>query len=433
MVTLSTSAKSAAPRRAGGRRYRPQLESLEARAVLSAVAFHVHSPIAIAEVARPKREIGLGNEPGRGVSKALERSEQRVGPAQPTPGAAPFQKVRFYPASSHPSAVVSFSIKGVPYLAVLNRDYPPRGGVTILEGDGDGGFDYVHRYDLGGRPNSLAVGNLNGNAALFVGTGEGYVDVLMGNGDGSFTFGEALRTPDHLFHVAVAQLAGSQYNDVITAGVGPFEGGSVEVFRGQPGGTFGPPKIYGVRSRPKDFAIGDFNGDGFPDIAVTSEDDKYTAIWTSTDQGRFQFHEHLYIGYDPTSITAGDFGPNGTVALAIGGHGYLSVFDWNSQLREFSKSQALNVEGTVRYLTSADLNDDGKVDLVMTLPSTGKVAVAYNTGDDLFGQPMLFPAGHHPLGVTVGDVDNNDIPDLITANQHGGNVGVLLGTGAPIG
>jgi hypothetical protein len=68
---------------------------------------------------------------------------------------------------------------------------------------------------------------------------------------------------------------------------------------------------------------------------------------------------------------------------------------------------------------------------VMCLPSTGNVAVSYNNGNGTFGEPREFVAGSHPLGVTVADVNNDNIPDLITANQHGGNVSVLLGTGEP--
>jgi hypothetical protein len=169
---------------------------------------------------------------------------------------------------------------------------------------------------------------------------------------------------------------------------------------------------------------------GLPYIAVTGFDARYASIWLGKPDGSFEFDRNLQIGFIPTSITAGNFGRNGTSALAIGGAGRLSVFQTDGGAG-FSVAERFRIPGTVRSLTSADLENNGKLDLVMCLPSTGNVAVSYNNGNGTFGEPREFVAGSHPLGVTVADVNNDNIPDLITANQHGGNVSVLLGTGEP--
>jgi hypothetical protein len=80
-------------------------------------------PIAIADTAQPERHASSGLDRVRGDAQAPGRSRLGLVPAQPSPERpAPFLPPQFYVASSHPSAVESFSIDGVPFLAVLNRD-----------------------------------------------------------------------------------------------------------------------------------------------------------------------------------------------------------------------------------------------------------------------------------------------------------------------
>jgi hypothetical protein len=99
------------------------------------------------------------------------------------------------------------------------------------------------------------------------------VQVLLGNGDG--TFRAAITTAinatafvnETVFDIAVGDFNGDGKADLAAANVY----GTVVVLIGNGDGTFKPPANYNVGSQPFSVAVGDFNGDGKPDI-VTAND-----------------------------------------------------------------------------------------------------------------------------------------------------------------
>lgn len=94
--------------------------------------------------------------------------------------------------------------------------------------------------------------------------------------------------------------------------------------------------------------------------------------------------------------------------------------------------------GTARAVVSADLNKDGKVDLLAALVSpNGAVAVLLGNGDGTFAAPVQYnlppaptaPAGAIPEGITTGDVNADGNPDVVTADGAGAIATALLGNG----
>jgi len=83
----------------------------------------------------------------------------------------------------------------------------------------------------------------------------------------------------------------------------------------------------------------------------------------------------------------------------------------------------------------ADMNGDGKLDLVVTNDGSNTVGVLLGNGYGWFWPPLTYPSGGAlPTAVAVADVNGDGIPDLITSNTcgnscPGGAVGVLLGNG----
>jgi uncharacterized protein (TIGR03437 family) len=84
----------------------------------------------------------------------------------------------------------------------------------------------------------------------------------------------------------------------------------------------------------------------------------------------------------------------------------------------------------------ADLNGDGKPDIVVsdleassTVGDQGDIAVLLNKGDGSFQPPVKYAAGNGPINVQVADVNGDGKPDIITADNSGGTVSVLLGNG----
>jgi hypothetical protein len=81
-----------------------------------------------------------------------------------------------------------------------------------------------------------------------------------------------------------------------------------------------------------------------------------------------------------------------------------------------------------RSVTTADVNGDGKLDLVVA-DDGGGVAVPLGTGSGGFGAPTTYAAGLTPWSVTTADVKRDGNLDLVVADVNG-SVAVLLGTGS---
>ena len=93
---------------------------------------------------------------------------------------------------------------------------------------------------------------------------------------------------------------------------------------------------------------------------------------------------------------------------------------------------------TPNSLTAADLNGDLKPDLAVTNSNSDSVSVLLNTtptgaATPSFASKVDFATGSHsyPLSVAANDLNDDGKPDLAVAKEYSGNVSVLLNTTAP--
>jgi hypothetical protein len=138
-----------------------------------------------------------------------------------------------------------------------------------------------------------------------------------------------------------------------------------------------------------DSAVGDFNGDGKPDLAVANTTTNTVAILLGDGTGNFN-----QPGTSPESVGEVPF------SVAVG-----------------------------------DFNLDGKPDLATANAGEfNNVTILLGDGTGNFTQPMTSPevvgVGIQPVSVAVGDFNLDGKPDLATANQSSNNVTILLGDGA---
>jgi Bacterial Ig-like domain (group 3)/FG-GAP-like repeat len=159
--------------------------------------------------------------------------------------------------------------------------------VGVLLGNGDGTLQPVVTYPSGGfNTNSVVIGDVNGDGKfdLVVANGSatgvdaGNVSVLLGNGDGTFqTAVPYSRGGYGASSVVLMDVNGDGKPDVVvsncsTSAIGCASAdGDVAVLLGKGNGTFQSPTSYGSGgSTPFGVAVGDFNGDGKPDIVAAN-------------------------------------------------------------------------------------------------------------------------------------------------------------------
>ena len=184
---------------------------------------------------------------------------------------------------SHSVAVADVNGDGKPDLLVANycvsSNNCAEGSVGVLLGRGDGTFQPAVAYSSGGSTTaSLAVADLNGDGKpdLVVASQSGSVGALLGIGDGTFqpvvtySAGGAVSVS-----VAVADVNGDGKPDLLVAnqcdtGVGNCKNPSVGVLLGTGDGTFQAATTYAALDGLDSLAVADVNGDGKPDLLVTS-------------------------------------------------------------------------------------------------------------------------------------------------------------------
>lgn len=138
--------------------------------------------------------------------------------------------------------------------------------VQILLGNGDGTFSFGGSYPIGGDSTSIAVADFNGDKKLDLAVSSltDGTDVLLGNGDG--TFQPTSIYPTGTNFVVACDCNGDGKLDLASAQL-DFPSG-VFVRLGNGDGTFGPATYYADGEEDWSLAVGDLNGDHHPDLVV---------------------------------------------------------------------------------------------------------------------------------------------------------------------
>lgn len=169
------------------------------------------------------------------------------------------------------------------------QEFGSSSDVQILLGNGDGTFRMGASYPVGPSPISAVAVDLNKDhktdlvVAEFEGIG---VAVFLGNGDGTFQPAVEYRVY-FASAVAVADLNADGNLDIAAASDDKLQSGAAAVLLGNGDGTFRNATYYPVGRFPRDLAVADFNGDHQPDLAVVDQDGARTYVLLNTGQVSF--------------------------------------------------------------------------------------------------------------------------------------------------
>jgi hypothetical protein len=128
------------------------------------------------------------------------------------------------------------------------------------------------------------------------------------------------------------------------------------------------------------------------------------------------------------SVAVGDFNGDGKPDLAVASGVRISVLLGDGQ-GAFPTLQTISVGSTVGSVAVGDFNGDGKPDLAVAIIGNNNVTVLLGNGDGSFQATKNYAVGVFPASVVVGDFNGDGKPDLAVANERSNYVSVLLGNG----
>ena len=235
--------------------------------------------------------------------------------------------------------------------------------------------------------------------------------------------------------VAVANFNGGGNQDLAIA---DYNAGTVTVLLGQGAGGFiaGPGSPYAVGTVPRSVVVGDFNGDGMPDLAIANQTAGTVTVLLNSSTGIFAAatNSPFTVGAEPTVLVVGDFNGDGKLDLAStnlqGNNVTLLLGDGRAGSRRppAARSRSARVLTLWRWGTSTAM---ASRTWPLLMVASNNVTVLLGNGSGGFtpapGSP--FAVGSGPQSVAVGDFNGDGKPDLAIANFNGSTVTVLLGTG----
>ena len=205
--------------------------------------------------------------------------------------------------------------------------------------------------------------------------------------------------------------------------------GSVTLLLGNGEGTFGPAVHYAAGRQPDSLAVGDFNGDGIPDVVVGNIDVTASVLLGKTG-GILDRPRPIPLGSDPGFITVGDF--NGDqkldiVASLLEGANKVAVAlgNGNGTFQPATKYPIL-VPGGIGV---GDFDKNGTADLAVTISNDFRVSVLLGNGDGTFGQLSTYRTNGGYGTVLATDLNGDGYLDLVVTAPMENVISVLMGTG----
>jgi len=201
------------------------------------------------------------------------------------------------------------------------------------------------------------------------------------------------------------------------------------IVRAVPGAGFASAVNYAdAETTPTGMAVGDFNGDGQADLAITNNSNGIAVLLGNGD-GTFRPPVSYAVGGGSSSVAVGDFNGDGRIDLVVANQGDVSVLLGNGDGTFQSPLTSISLVVQPGSVTVGDFNADGKADLVAVDSASNSLNVMLGNGDGTFRLPQRYivNVSYGIQSLAVGDFNGDGKSDLLVPLV--GGVFIVLGNG----
>ena len=282
-------------------------------------------------------------------------------------------------------------------------------------------FGRAAHIPIAGQPLSVILADATQDGTLDIVTANSAspgLTVLPGRANGSFE-----RPLDFAPGSGARALVADDFNDDGAVDLALADADGVTIYAGDEAGLV-RGESYRIDS-PASLTATDFDSDGIFDLVATSSTRPAISVLHGRGDGTFDAVVEQASGLSVTSVLAADLDGDEVPDLAAAGAGGVFALAGLGD-GTFEPARKLAAPEGLRSVAGDDLDLDGTIDLVVA-GGANKVFVGLNDGEATFSEFSAYTVGGTPAQVAIADVDNEGLPDLITANRGSDDISILAG------
>ncbi len=297
-----------------------------------------------------------------------------------------------------------------------------------------GSYPATVAYDRGAIAFAINDFNGDGNPDIASVHPSGSIRTLLGNGLGDFPVVEESGVDDLIPQsVAAGEFDGDGIPDLVVTSQYLTGVNDAAVFHGNGDGTFSLMSTFGGGSSPRGVQVADLNHDGLQDFVTCDYNLGRATVFLGNGDGTFQAGLGNISPNNPKTVVISDLNNDGDLDLALDNNhfpeGRVSVLLGNGD-GTFKPYQTFTAGPSPTAVTAGDFDGDGNQDLALSFVGAGiGVAVLLGNGDGTFAAPATYSTAPIPRDVTTADFDQDGVLDLAVAGVGDKAMALLLGEG----